>query len=120
MMDKGTENINTKVDQLIKNQQFTRIIARKDTHFSNSKIESFFRSLKSNHLKNQYMCSQSDLLENVTFYIEEYNEFIPHCSLNGLTPKEAFQEKPIEDVIQFWPLMKKEALDNRKIEYWKY
>jgi len=120
MMDKGTENLNSDVDQLIQDQQFIRIVARKDTPFSNSKIEIFFRSLKSNHLKHKYIWSRKDLIQEVTFYIKEYNDSVPHSVLNGQTPKEVYKGEPISKTTNSWPTKKKEALENRRIEYWTH
>ena len=120
MMDRGTENLNNCVDQLVKIKSFTRIVARRDVRFSNSKIETFFRSLKSNHLKHKYMWSKKDLINEVKFYINEYNDHVPHSALNGLTPSEVYNKKSILKITHSWPKRKMEAIENRRVEYWSY
>lgn len=86
MMDKGSENINVKVDEALSDHQITRVIAKLDTEYSNSMIEAFFRSLKNNFLYFQNSSTLKNLTEKVEFYINKHNFNIPHSAHNGLTP----------------------------------
>ena len=118
MMDKGTENINNKVNKLINDKKLIRVIAKYDTHYSNSKIEAFFRSIKNNHLKYKYLWSKNDLIQEVDFYINEYNTRIPHSALKGLTPKEVYTGTNYEDITKNWESLKQNAQKERLLRYW--
>ena len=77
MMDPGTENKNGKVLKFITSSNLVRILARVDIHYSNSMIESLFRSLKNNFLYHQGINSIQDLTRKADFYFNEHNEVIP-------------------------------------------
>ena len=78
MMDKGGENVNDKVNEVLEVQQITKVIAKLDTEYSNSMIEAFFRSLKNNYLYFQNPNTLKELNEKVDFYFNEHNFKIPH------------------------------------------
>jgi len=46
MADSGSENLNDDVDELLRDEKLTRVLAQVEVTFSNSMIEAFFRSLK--------------------------------------------------------------------------
>jgi transposase InsO family protein len=112
MMDKGSENINAKVDEALSDHQITRVIAKLDTEYSNSMIEVFFRSLKNNFLYFQNSNTLRNLTEKVEFYINEHNFNIPQSTHNGLTPEEVYKKRP---KIKFYNNLKKKAKESIQI-----
>ena len=90
LVDSGTENLNRHVDALVKSGLIKRTIAQIDISFSNSMIESFFRTIKHRWL---FMLSLDDIecvRKNVGEFIEDYNTVIPHSALRGATPLEMY------------------------------
>jgi putative transposase len=90
LVDSGTENLNRHVDTLVKSGLNKRTIAQIDISFSNSMIESFFRTIKHRWL---FMLSLDDIecvQKYVGEFIEDYNTLIPHSALRGATPLEMF------------------------------
>jgi transposase InsO family protein len=90
LVDSGTENLNRHVDALVKSGLIKRTIAQIDISFSNSMIESFFRTIKHRWL---FMLSLDDIecvRKNVGEFIEDYNTLIPHSALRGATPLEMY------------------------------
>ncbi len=112
MMDKGSENINSKVDEALEDHQITRVIAKLDTEYSNSMIEAFFRSLKSNYLYFQNPKTLKDLTANIEFYSNEHNFKIPHSAHDGLTPEEVYKSKP---TLRFYNNLKKKTKESMQI-----
>ncbi len=100
MSDGGTENTANKVGQYILSSNFNQIIAGKDIKYSNSMIEYFFRSLKSNYLHFQKLRDKNDILRKINFYIDQHNNKIPKAILNGATPLEAYQKNWGQEEIQ--------------------
>ncbi len=100
MSDGGTENTANKVGQYILSSNFNQIIAGKDIKYSNSMIEHFFRSLKSNYLHFQKLRDKNDILRKINFYIDQHNIKIPKAILNGATPLEAYQKNWGQEEIQ--------------------
>lgn len=92
MSDKGGENIAKKIKIKFGNN-IKQIIARIDTKYSNSIIEVFFRSLKSNYLSKIKLKNLDHLKYLVKSYITKYNTKIPHSISNFLTPSELFRKK---------------------------
>jgi len=118
MMDKGSENINHKVDEVLEAHQINRIIAKLDTEYSNSMIEAFFRSLKNNYLYFQNPNSLKHLKQNIEFYISEHNFKIPHSAHNGLTPEEIYKNKSSAKFISNLRKKTKESLKVRQEAYY--
>ncbi|MEY4065715.1 MAG: hypothetical protein RIR26_1923 [Pseudomonadota bacterium] len=90
LVDSGTENLNRHVDHLVQSGIIKRTIAQLDISFSNSMIESFFRTIKHRWL---FMLSLDDLAsvrKHVGAFIEDYNTLIPHSALRGATPMEMY------------------------------
>jgi putative transposase len=112
MMDKGSENINAKVDEGLSDHQITRAIAKLDTEYSNSMIEAFSRSLKNNFLYLKNSNTLKNLTEKVEFYINEHNFNIPQSTHNGLTPEEVYKKRP---KIRFYNNLKKKAKESIQI-----
>lgn len=95
MSDKGSENKNNIIKYLVGNR-IKQIIARTDTKYSNSIIEVFFRSLKSNFLSKIKLSDQKTLIKKLKLYIKKYNSQIPHSISNFLTPNEIYKNKSEE------------------------
>jgi putative transposase len=112
MMDKGSENINVKVNKALNDHKITRVIAKLDTEYSNSMIEAFFRSLKNNYLYFQNPNTLKELTHNVEFYINEHNFKIPHSAHNGLTPEEVYKNKP---TMRFYKNLKKKTKESIQV-----
>ncbi len=89
MMDAGTENLNRDVAVAVAELNLKKIVAKVDVRFSNARVESLFRSLKTNYLRQQRPRSLRDLGRQVGFYFSQYNGVIPHNSFDGATPDEA-------------------------------
>jgi hypothetical protein len=90
LVDSGTENLNRHVDTLVKSGLIKRTIAQIDISFSNSMIQSFFRTIKHRWL---FMLSLDDIecvQKYVGEFIEDYNTIIPHSAHHGATPLEMY------------------------------
>jgi len=93
MVDSGGENLAKKVTGDITQKRATLLLSRKETHFSNSIIEAFFRMLKYNYLYHHEIVSKKSMEEHICYYIRQYNTVIPHSSHNGYTPEEKYLKK---------------------------
>jgi putative transposase len=89
-VDGGSENNNTEVDRLVSEKIIHKTIAQCDVSYSNSMVETLFRSLKQNHLHHILLRDFKTVRRAVDFYFSEHNEHIPHSSFMGETPKERF------------------------------
>ena len=67
-----------------------KTIAQCDVTYSNSIVETLFRSLKHNHLYCVALRSFKEVKREVDFYFSEHNVHMPHSSFKGETPKERF------------------------------
>ena len=109
--------MNTNIDELVKSDLISRIIAQIDVVFSNSLIESFFNQLKNRYLYYEDISSPKKLQKCVDFYVQQQNEVIPMMALNGLTPIEVYnlgfipEKEPLVE-----KAMVKEAV-RRRIDY---
>ncbi|WP_393057071.1 integrase core domain-containing protein [Halobacteriovorax sp. CON-3] len=93
MMDGGPENVNRHVEKLLIAKNINRVIAKVDMRFSNSMIESLFRSMKNNYLYYQKIRSLSKFKMKVKYYVKEHNLNIPHSAFKGATPNEVYFDK---------------------------
>ena len=89
-MDSGVENLNKDVDKLLEGGTLERVIAQLDVTFSNSMIESFWRSLKHGWLFINHLDSMATLRKLVEFYVVEHNTAMPHSAFDGQTPDEMY------------------------------
>jgi len=90
LADCGSENVNSSVDALVQAKLFKRVLAQAEILFSNSLIESWWRSLKHQWLflnKLDSVCSIEKLTE---FYVHEHNSRMPHAAFQGQTPDEMY------------------------------
>ncbi|NBW82888.1 hypothetical protein EBR21_14150, partial [bacterium] len=88
LVDSGTENLNRHVDHLVQTGIIKRTIAQIDISFSNSMIESFFRTIKHRWLFMLSLDNIDCVRKHVGAFIEDYNSLIPHSALRGATPLE--------------------------------
>jgi len=89
-MDAGVENLNKDVDNLLEDRTIERVIAQIDVTFSNSMIESWWRSLKHGWLFVNHLDSLATLRKLVEFYVVEHNTTMPHSAFDGQTPDEMY------------------------------
>jgi putative transposase len=88
--DSGVENVNGEVDDLLGLGKPWRVLAQVEVTFSNSLIEAFWRSLKSNWIYINHLDSFAALERLVAFYVSEYNTVLPHAAFHGQTPDEIY------------------------------
>jgi putative transposase len=90
LADAGVENVNTEVDELISSGALRRLLAMTEIAFSNSMIESWWRTLKHQWLYLNSLDTVSSLRRLVSFYVEEHNTRLPHSAFQGETPDEMY------------------------------
>ena len=88
--DSGVENVNDPVDDLLGLGKLRRVLAQVEVSFSNSLIEAFWRSLKSNWIYINQLGSFAALEKLVAFYVTEHNTLLPHATFQGQTPDEIY------------------------------
>ncbi len=88
--DSGTENVNGEVDELLKDEALTRVLAQVEVTFSNSMIEAFWRSLKHSWIYLHNLDNFTALGRLIGFYVEAHNTVMPHSAFEGQTPDEMF------------------------------
>jgi hypothetical protein len=89
-MDSGVENLNRDVDKLLESGTIERVIAQVDVNFSNSMIESWWRSLKHGWLFINQLDNVDILRKLIEFYVNEHNTSMPHGAFDGQTPDEMY------------------------------
>jgi transposase InsO family protein len=90
MVDRGIENYNTSVDEIVKEGLLKRVLAQTEISFSNSMIESFWKSIKHQWLYLNTLDSVSTVRSLVSFYVAEHNTKLPHSAFKGQTPDEMY------------------------------
>jgi hypothetical protein len=90
LTDGGTENFNSAVDELERFGIIRRLLALTQIAFSNSLIESWWRSLKHQWLFLNRLDTLATVRRLVAFYVEEHNARLPHCAFGGQTPDEMY------------------------------
>jgi transposase InsO family protein len=88
--DSGIENVNGEADDLLDLGKLQRVLAQVEVSFSNSMIESWWRSLKSNWIYINQLDSFAALERLVSFYVDEHNTKVPHAAFHGQTPDEVY------------------------------
>ena len=119
MSDAGKENVNHKVRIQLERHKIKHTVAKLNTRYSNSKIEVFFRMLKSNYLSHLKINSKSDLIMRIDFYIHNYNYEIPHSALEYRTPNEVLKEVSAEHYPNLFAKYKTLILKKRMRQYKK-
>jgi transposase InsO family protein len=90
VVDGGSENFNSAVDELVEGGLLKRLRAQIDITFSNSPIEAFWRSTKHQWLYLNSLDSVTTVKKLVAFYVEEHNSKLPHSAFQGQTPDEMY------------------------------
>ena len=114
MMDPGTENKNGTVLRFLTSKNLVRILAQVEIHYSNSMVESLFRSLKNNYLYHQGINSIEDLTRKTNFYFSQHNDVIPLAIHRGGRPSEVFLSSWNEAELTQLQTNKEFAFLNRK------
>ncbi len=120
IVDGGGENRSQSVNLLEGRGHFRKQVARFEISFSNSMVETLFRSLKHNYLFHQEIRSLVNLKKHADFWFREHNEIIPHSSFNGETPAERFRktwtkENEIRILVRQHEAIKLRIQENQKI-----
>jgi hypothetical protein len=89
MTDGGGENIGLRLKGLYHGCKIKRLIAKHDTTFSNSMVESFFNILKKRYIKKQKYYTFSRLYNKVRRSVDSYNN-LPLPLFSGGTPTEMY------------------------------
>jgi putative transposase len=90
LVDGGVENYNSAVDELVDSGLLQRLLAQTDISFSNSLIESWWRTVKHQWLFLNTLDTLSRLEKLVAFYVDEHNTRLPHSAFRGQTPNEMY------------------------------
>jgi transposase InsO family protein len=88
--DSGSENVNGEVDEVLIDEELTRVLAQVEVTFSNSMIEAFWRSLKHSWIYLHTLDNFSALGRLIEFYVTAHNEVMPHSAFEGQTPDEMY------------------------------
>ncbi|MBW2422523.1 MAG: transposase [Deltaproteobacteria bacterium] len=88
--DSGSENVNGDVDDILRDEELTRVLAQVEVTFSNSMIEAFWRSLKHSWIYLHNLDNFTGLGRLIEFYIKAHNEVMPHAAFDGQTPNEMY------------------------------
>lgn len=119
MSDAGKENLNANVSILLEEKSIKHYVAKQNTRYSNSRIETLFRMLKSNFLSSLKIKDHLTLIRKVEFYFHHYNNEIPHIAIECRTPKEAFDGVPPDFYKKQFQKFRKKTIQNRKFAYLK-
>jgi transposase InsO family protein len=90
LVDGGVENYNSAVDELVESGLLRRLLAMTDISYSNSLIESWWRSLKHQWLFLNTLDTVAKLRNLVAFYVDQHNKRLPHSAFRGQTPDEMY------------------------------
>jgi putative transposase len=88
--DGGVENVNSTVDAALGIGPLRRVLAQVDIVESNSLLEVWWRSLRHQWLYLNTLDTAAAVRRLVAFYVQQFNEVLPHSALNGRTPDEAY------------------------------
>jgi len=88
--DSGIENVNGDVDALVNEGLIHRVLAQVEVAYSNSLIEAWWRSLKSNWLHLNTLDTVTAVRRLASFYVAEHNTKMPHAAFHGQTPDEIY------------------------------
>lgn len=87
-VDNGSEFISKEVDRWAYENNVILDFSRPGKPTDNPFIESFNGSFRDECLNVNWFLSMDDAVEKIKDWKEEYNNFRPHSSLNGMTPNE--------------------------------
>jgi hypothetical protein len=78
------------VDKLVGSGILRRLLAMTEISYSNSLIESWWRSLEHQWLYLNTLDTVTAVRRLVAFYVEEHNARLPHSAFRGQTPDEMY------------------------------
>ena len=87
---KSTENVNDTVDKFLLGGILKRVLAQVEIIESNSAIEVWWRGLKNFWLYLNVLDTEAAVRRLVAFYVQQYNELMPHSALDFRTPDEVY------------------------------
>ena len=90
LTDSGVENVNETVDEFLLSGVLRRVLAQVEIVESNSLIESWWRGLKHSYLFINSLDNRVAVERLVSFYVQQFNEIMPHSALNWRTPDEVY------------------------------
>jgi transposase InsO family protein len=94
--DSGSENVNGEVDEVLIDEELTRVLAQVEVTFSNSLIEAFWRSLKHSWIYLHALDNFTALRRLIDFYVTAHNgrkrsfRVMPHSAFEEQTPDEMY------------------------------
>ena len=97
LADSGVENVNDTVNKFLFGGILKRVLAQVEIVESNSAIEVWWRGLKNFWLYLNVLDTEAAVRRLVAFYVQQYNELMPHSALGFRTPDEVYFGKA-EDV----------------------
>lgn len=97
-VDNGSEFISKDFDKWAYDNGVTLDYSRPGKPTDNPFIESFNGSFRDECLNINWFLSLEDAYEKINAWIEEYNNFRPHSSLNGLTPAQVVERYQALDI----------------------
>lgn len=86
--DQGSQYIAYKFRSYLRGLKVRQSFSNTGTPYDNAVIESFFDKLKREELSRHQYNSVRELGQSVTEYVQFYNDYRPHASMNNLTPNE--------------------------------
>lgn len=96
-VDNGSEFISKDFDKWAYDNQVTLDYSRPGKPTDNPFIESFNGSFRDECLNVNWFLSLDDAYEKINKWVEEYNLFRPHSSLNDLTPQQMIEQHLLEN-----------------------
>ena len=90
LTESGVENVNCTVDEFLANGILKRVLAQVEIVETNSLVESFWRGLKHSWLFINSLDSRVAVERLVQFYVQQFNEEMPHSALDYRTPDEVY------------------------------
>lgn len=116
MSDAGGENIGFKLNSIYTGYDIRHQIAKKDTSYTNSMVESFFYILKNSFIQKDQYYSFGKLYNQLRRAISKYNQ-LPAPVHNGATPNEIYSGVlSIQELKNKFSNQIQEALERRSKE----
>lgn len=116
MTDGGGENVGLHVRRILLGKGVISLIAQKDIYFSNSMVESFFRTLKMRFVDDECRYKFSSLHRKISRSVDVYNE-MPYGDFYGATPFELYSGSvSMEKIKELFKVQLAESIEVRKAE----
>ena len=96
LSDGGSENVNNVVSDFTISNHIKHLIAQKDVTFSNSMIESINKIIKHQFLHPKEILDGNRFKPIFELIVPIYNNIRPQMSLQGNTPIQTFEGKPMD------------------------